>query len=103
MDLLEVVVAVEECQAPDEGHHHQLHGGPGRLGLQVAGGADNTGGVIDRISGLRSVVVFSPNSEDTDEEGQGGHDHLPGLGGAELPVTPEDFPHTTGQHPRALS
>ena len=30
MHLLEVVVAVEQRQAPDEGHHHELHGGPGR-------------------------------------------------------------------------
>ena len=28
--LLEVVIAVEQGQAPDEGHHHQLHQGPGR-------------------------------------------------------------------------
>ena len=47
--------------------------------------------------------MFAPDSEDTDEEGEGRHYHLPGLGGAELPVAPEDFPHTAGQHPRALT
>lgn len=36
--LLEVVIAVEEGQAPDEGHHHQLHQGPGR-GLGARAGA----------------------------------------------------------------
>ena len=36
--------------------------------------------------------MFAPDSEDADQEGQGGHNHLPGLGGAELPVAPEHFP-----------
>ena len=42
--------------------------------------------------------MFAPDSEDADQEGQGGHNHLPGLGGAELPVTPEHFPEARGEH-----
>ena len=42
--------------------------------------------------------MFSPDSQDADKEGERGHNDFPGLGGAELPVAPEDFPHPTGQH-----
>ena len=41
VDLLEVVVAVEQGQAPDEGHHHQLHQAPGR-GLRPGPGAHHS-------------------------------------------------------------
>lgn len=97
MDFLQVVVTVEEGQTADEGHHHQLHSCPGRLGLRV-GGDSHHSGVIDTVRGLRTVVMFSPDSEDTHEEGESGDNHLPWLGGAELPVAPEDFPYPTGQH-----
>ena len=42
--------------------------------------------------------MFPPHSEDADQEGEGGHDHLPGLGGAELTMTPKYFPHARGEH-----
>ena len=42
--------------------------------------------------------MFAPDSEDADQEGQGGHDHLPGLGGAELSVAPEHFPEARSEH-----
>ena len=38
------------------------------------------------------LSMLAPDSEDAHQEGQGGHDHLPGLGGAKLSVAPEHFP-----------
>ena len=42
--------------------------------------------------------MFAPDGEDADQEGEGGHDDLPWLGGAELAVTPEHFPEARGEH-----
>ena len=44
------------------------------------------------------LPVFAPDGEDADQEGEGGHDDLPWLGGAELAVTPEHFPEARGEH-----
>ena len=93
-----MIVAVEQRQTPDEGHHHQLHGWPGyrSWSLSTSIGSDSWGGV--EVVSLGSVTVLAPHGEDADQEGERGHDHLPWLGGAELPVTPEHLPHPGGQH-----
>ena len=94
VNLLEVVIAVEQRQAADEGHHHQLHQAPGR-GLGARAGAHR--GLVTRVLPVL-LTMFAPDSEDADEEGEGGHDDLPGLGGAELSVAPEHLPEARGEH-----
>ena len=44
------------------------------------------------------LSMLAPDREDADQEGEGGHDDLPWLGGAELAVTPEHFPEARGEH-----
>jgi hypothetical protein len=39
--------------------------------------------------------VAAPHRQDADEEGEGRHDHLPRLAGAELTVAPENLTTTT--------
>ena len=88
MDLLEVVVAVEEREASDEGHHHKLHSCPRRLGRLVL---TSTGlGTVEAIL-TSTITVFAPNCEDTDKEGQCSHNDLPRLGRTELSVASEHF------------
>ena len=58
MDLLEVVIAVEEGQAADEGHHHQLHQGPGRgLGAWARAHGGLVTGVLLMINCLQTCSL----------------------------------------------
>ena len=96
MHLLEMVIAVQEGQAPDERHHHQLHHAPGRRVGVVAGVGLLNGSHV--LQGPGHVGVLPPHCEDAHQKGEGGHDHLPWLGGAELPVGPEHLSHGGGEH-----
>ena len=66
MNLLEVVIAVEQGQASDEGHHHQLHQGPGRrLGARARAHWSLVTGVLLIIIrwALRSLVRVPINNK----------------------------------------
>ena len=90
MNLSKPVKTVNNAQAPKDGHDDDLQDlsvvGDPADGARVGAGVVMVKGRVYLLVRQQVSKVAIEDCQDTDEEGDGGHDHLPGLAGAELSV-----------------